>query len=65
MEDTRATHNGNPQLISALHQNRHRGKENERTGFVEKQSATALGWEEKSLGVHCVDDMFEVHDRWA
>ena len=48
MEDTRATHNGNPQLLSALHQNRHRGKENERTGFVEEQSATALGWEEKS-----------------
>ena len=48
MEDTRATHNGNPQLLSALHQNRHRGKENERTGFVEEQSAIALGWEEKS-----------------
>ena len=48
MEDTRATHNGNPQLLLALHQNRHQGKENERTGFVEEQSATALGWEEKS-----------------
>ena len=48
MEDTRATHNGNPQLLLALHQNRHQGKENECTGFVEEQSATTLGWEEKS-----------------
>jgi len=48
MEDTRSTHNGNPQFLSALHQNRHRGKENERTSFMEEQSVIALGWEEKS-----------------
>ena len=48
MEDTRATHNGNPQLLSALHQNRHRGKENKRTSFMEEQSVTTIVWEEKS-----------------
>ena len=35
MEDTHATYEGNPQknpqIVSALHQNQHQGKENKRT----------------------------------
>jgi hypothetical protein len=48
MEETRTTHDENPQLVSALHQKQHREKESKRIGFMEEQSATSLGWEENS-----------------